>query len=85
MLGLTRRELETELRDGLRHRQRAKAVGNCYSPIPKATAPVLDPTCEGCALQAHGKLWPEMATLAKPSQQPRTESCVVCGNNHCEA
>jgi len=42
---LTRRELETELRDGLRHRQRAKAVGNSYSPIPKATAPVLDPTC----------------------------------------
>jgi len=41
--------------------------------------------CEGCALQAHGKLWPEMATLAKPSQQLRTESCVVCGNNHCEA
>ena len=54
-------------------------------PDPKVRAPVLDPTCEGCALQAHGKLWPEMATLVKPSQQPRTESCVVCGNNHCEA
>jgi len=51
MLGLTRRELETELRDGLRHRQRAKAVGNCYSPIPKATAPVLDPTCEGVGVK----------------------------------
>jgi hypothetical protein len=51
MLGLTRRELETELRDGLRHRQRAKAVGNCYSPIPKATAPVLDPTCEGLGVK----------------------------------
>ena len=41
--------------------------------------------CGDCALQAHGKLWPEMATLAKLSQQPRTESCVVCGNNHHEA
>ena len=36
---------------GLRHRQRAKAVGNCYSPIPKATAPVLDPTCEGVGVK----------------------------------
>jgi hypothetical protein len=25
----------------------AKAVGNSYSPDPKATAPVLDPTTEG--------------------------------------
>jgi len=51
MLGLTRRELETELRDGLRHRQRAKAVGNSYSPVPKATAPVLDPTWEGVGVR----------------------------------
>jgi hypothetical protein len=42
-----RRELETERWDGLRHRHMAKAVGNSYSPDPKATAPVLDPTTEG--------------------------------------
>ena len=32
MLRTTWRELETELRDGLRHRQMAKADGNSYSP-----------------------------------------------------
>jgi len=42
-LGLMRRELETELWDGLRHRHMAKAAGNSYAPSPKATAPVLDP------------------------------------------
>src|SRR5271157_5114424 len=31
----------------------------------------------GCALKAHGIQLPEMATAAKPSSQPRTESCVV--------
>jgi hypothetical protein len=41
--------------------------------------------CEGCALQAHEIQLPEMATAAKPSQRPRTESCVVSGNGHCEA
>ena len=43
-LGLMWRELETERWDGLRHRLLAKAAGNGYSPSPKATAPVLDPT-----------------------------------------
>jgi hypothetical protein len=43
-LGLMWRELETKLWDGLRHRPLAKAAGNSYSPSPKATAPVLDPT-----------------------------------------
>jgi hypothetical protein len=38
--------------------------------------------CGGCALQAHGRLWPEMVALTKPSQQSSTESCVVCGNHH---
>ena len=33
--------------------------------------------CERCALKAHGIQLPEMATAAKPSSQPRTESCVV--------
>jgi hypothetical protein len=32
MLRTTWRELETELRDGLRHRQMAIAAGNSYSP-----------------------------------------------------
>ena len=64
MLGLTRRELETELRDGLRHRQRAKAVGNCYSPIPKATAPVLDPTCEGVGMKFPRATRPLIHTFA---------------------
>ncbi len=38
------RELETESRTGLRHRQLAKAVGNSYFPGLKITAPVPDPT-----------------------------------------
>ena len=41
--------------------------------------------CEGCALQAHEIQSPEMAAAAKPNQQPRTKSCVVSGNGHCEA
>jgi hypothetical protein len=36
-------------------------------------------------LEAHEIQQPEMAALAKPSQQPGTESCVVSGNGHCEA
>jgi hypothetical protein len=32
--------------------------------------------CEGCALKAHMVQRPAMAAVAKPSQQPRTESCV---------
>jgi len=41
--------------------------------------------CAGCALKAHGIQSPEMATPAKPSSQPGTESCVVIGNEHHEA
>ena len=41
--------------------------------------------CEVCALQAHEIQLPEMAVAAKLSQQLRTESCVVSGNEHCEA
>ena len=40
---------------------------------------------ERCALQAHEVQQSEMAAAVKPSQQPRTESCVVSGNGHCEA
>jgi hypothetical protein len=39
----------------------------------------------GCALKAHGIQSPEMATPAKLSSQPGTESCVVIGNEHHEA
>jgi hypothetical protein len=59
-------------------------AGTGNGQIP-STAPVLDPTDEGCALQAHEVRQPEMAALVKPSQQPGTESCVVCGNACCEA
>ncbi len=41
--------------------------------------------CESCALKAHKIQQPEMVALVKPSQQPGTESCVVFGNDHCEA
>ena len=47
MLRTTWRELETELGDGLRHRHEAKAAGKPLLPVPTATAPALDPTCEG--------------------------------------
>jgi hypothetical protein len=32
------------LRFRWKHRQKAKAAGNRYSPVPTTTAPVLDPT-----------------------------------------
>ena len=41
--------------------------------------------CAGCALKAHETMSPEMATAAKLSRQPRTESCVGSGNGLCEA
>src|ERR1700751_3456332 len=41
--------------------------------------------CAGCALKAHGIQSPEMEAAAKLSEQPRTKSCVVSGNGHCEA
>ena len=47
MLRTTWRELETELRDGLRHRLMAKAAGKQLLPGPTTTAPALDPTCGG--------------------------------------
>jgi hypothetical protein len=40
---------------------------------------------EGCALKAYGIQSFEIMTAAKLSSQPRTESCVVSGNGHCEA
>lgn len=49
MLRTTWRELETESWDGLRHRHGAKAAGKQLIPVPKVTAPVLDPTLGGLA------------------------------------
>ena len=46
MLRTTWRKLETELRDGLRHREMAKAPGQLRLSAPVATAPVFDPTGE---------------------------------------
>jgi len=40
---------------------------------------------ERCALQVRTTQPPEMAAAAKPSEQPRTESCVASGNGRCEA
>jgi hypothetical protein len=40
---------------------------------------------EGCALKAGGIQSPEMEAAAKPSSQRRTKSCVMTGNDHCEA
>ena len=39
----------------------------------------------GLCLEAHGIQSPEMETAAKPSSQPRTKSCVMFGDGHCEA
>jgi hypothetical protein len=56
-----------------------KPVGEPYAVAPHVRFD------ERCALQAHGSQSPEMATAVKPSRQPRTKSCVVSGNGHCEA
>jgi hypothetical protein len=39
----------------------------------------------GLRLEAHEVQSPEMETAAKPSSQPRTKSCVMSGDGHCEA
>ena len=53
MLRTTWRKLETELRDGLRHRKMAKASGQLRLPDPVATAPAFDPTLgEGVSAMA---------------------------------
>jgi hypothetical protein len=38
----------------------------------------------GLCLEVHGIQPPEMEAAAKLSSQPRTESCVMSGNGHCE-
>ena len=39
----------------------------------------------GCALQVRTTQPSEMAAAVKPSEQPRTESCVASSNGRCEA
>ena len=41
--------------------------------------------CAGCALQVRTTQPSEMAAAVKPSEQPRSESCVASGNGRCEA
>ena len=41
--------------------------------------------CPGCALQAHEIVQSEMTAPVRPNQPLGTESCVVKGNDHCEA
>ena len=78
MLRTTWRELETELRDGLRHRHEAKAAGKRLLPVPTATAPALDPTGGGLA-GAIPPGYPAGARvnrlhLSSPAMQPLTPS-----------
>jgi hypothetical protein len=40
---------------------------------------------ERCALKVHGIQLSEMEAAAKLSSQPRTKSCVMSGDSHCEA
>jgi hypothetical protein len=72
-LRATGRGLETQPWRGLRHRQKAKAAGNSYSPLPVATAPALDPT---------GWLEWRMMMLASTAGAPRSglQAVPVCGN-----
>ena len=64
-------------------RSTTKVMG--LPPAPTVRAPALDPTDERCALKARGIQSFEIMTAAKLSSQPRTESCVMSGNGHCEA
>ncbi len=73
-LGLTWRELETESRDGLRHRQMAKAAGKRLLPGPTATAPALDPTdVEGTGNGVKGRTEaPARGESRRQTATPRT-------------
>jgi hypothetical protein len=55
------------------------------SPVRAVCVDALVRIYAGCALKAHGVQFPEMETAAKLSSQPRTKSCVISGNGHCEA
>ena len=79
MLRTTWRELETELRDGLRHRHEAKAAGKRLLPVPTATAPALDPTGGGLA-GAIPPGYPD-GVMVTSSRNPTAAvvSCLGCG------
>ena len=54
-----------------------RSAGKPHATIRGSRGRVTVPGDPVCALKAHGIPSPEMATAAKPSSQPRTESCVV--------
>ena len=56
-----------------------------YRKLGISSVDALVRICAGCALKAREVRYPEMETAAKPSSQPRTKSCVMSGNGHCEA
>ena len=66
MLRTTWRKLETELRDGLRHRNMAKASGQRLLSVPVATAPACDPTDER---QLETSLWRGVRHLHRESRR----------------
>ena len=78
MLRTTWRELETGLRDGLRHRRVAKAAGKRLLPVPTATAPAFDPTLGGWMVATpsgnpigmYGTLYPFACSVARGTRQP---------------
>jgi hypothetical protein len=55
----------------------ATSVANAAEPVKPYA--LIGPVriCAGCALQVRSTQPSEMAAAAKPSEQPRTESCVV--------
>jgi hypothetical protein len=63
------------------------AVGIAVKPVgePDAVAPHVrfDERVVPCKVRSTQP--PEMAAVAKPSEQLRTESCVASGNGRCEA
>ena len=72
--------------DGVREAIRNLASLSRYSSFRRAVC--VDAhvrICAGLRLETHEVQSPEMETAAKPSSQPRTKSCVMSGNGHCEA
>jgi len=62
------------------------SVGETVNLSPRAgCARCACPVRRALRLEVHAVQLPEMATAAKRSSQPRTESCVMSGNGHCEA
>jgi hypothetical protein len=86
--GELQRMLRTQRRNGMSLKQRAHGSELHGYPIPRmpiafdlrqepgAGKPHAG-ICAGCVLQVRSTQPPEMAVAVKPSEQPRTESCVV--------